>query len=148
MTFKRIMLWVRIIAIIAAIAIPAYLSHIKHTRRAEAQPLTCASTSECEVRGKDEWERCHHVKDALTPEQQAATSRDATSKTQDGYACLCIAATCRWADKQVQACENTGGRYSPRDICPVCPPNAVCEACFVGCQCPPGKSFDRTAGCR
>ncbi|TAL33759.1 MAG: hypothetical protein EPN97_08980 [Alphaproteobacteria bacterium] len=148
MTLKKVMLWVRIVAIIAAIALPAYLTHIKHATKAEAQPLPCASLAECEVRGKDEWERCHHIKDPLTPEQQATSSRDATSKTQDGYACLCIASACRWADKEAQACEKTGGHYRPRDICPPCPLNAVCEACFVGCQCPPEKSFDKTIGCQ
>jgi hypothetical protein len=150
---KRVLFWVRIVAVIAAIALPAYISHVKHAAKPTTQvqqppTLACASTAECEVRGKDEWERCRHVKDPLTPEQQSAVAGDATSKTQEGYACLCIASVCRWADKEAQACQNTGGQYRPRDICPPCPPNAACEACFVGCQCAPGKSFDKTAGCQ
>lgn len=150
MTLKKAMFWVRIIAIVAAIVLPAYLTHIKNATRAEAQPLPCAASTECEVRGVDEWEHCHHVKDPPTPPQEILPQpqRDATSKTQDGFACLCIASACRWADKQAQACENTGGHYRPRDICPPCPPNAICEACFVGCQCPPGKSYDKTTGCQ
>jgi hypothetical protein len=150
MTIKRVMFWVRVVAVVAAIALPAYLSHVKHATNVEARPPSppCSATAECEVRGKDEWESCHHVKDPLNLEQQSAVSRDATSKTHDGYACLCMAFACRWADKEAQACQNTGGSYRPRDICPPCPPNAACEACFVGCQCPSGKSFDKTMGCQ
>lgn len=47
-----------------------------------------------------------------------------------------------------QLCIKTGGHYSRREDCPKCPEKAVCEACFVGCQCQTGKKYDKTMGCK
>jgi hypothetical protein len=122
-----------------------YLVQILGYQPPPPSPLICANSSECAVIGVDEREQCGHAKNAAVG--AVTPARDATSKTHDGYACLCMASECRWADKEAQNCQNTGGHYSPRDACPVCPPNAACEACFVGCQCPAGKTFDKIKGC-
>lgn len=138
--------WIKIIAIICAIAIPAFVS-----LRAKDQPPTpvaCAADQECELRGRDEWERCHHVKDPLTPEQKAPLSRDATSKTHDGYACLCVAKACEWAGKDYQSCLKTGGTFKTLKECPPCPDGMMCKPCDTGCKCPEGKSFDLSNGCQ
>jgi len=44
-------------------------------------------------------------------------------------------------------CNDTGGVYYDLDDCPPCPKGAVCESCFVGCQCPQGKVWVDNVGC-
>lgn len=59
-------------------------------------PLTCTANSECEVRGKDEWESCEHIAAPRPPEQPSRSARDQTSKTQEGYSCGCVAQQCQY----------------------------------------------------
>jgi hypothetical protein len=63
---------------------------------APPRPVPCAADADCEVRGIDEWERCHHVKDPPSSDPQGSAG-DATSRTQDGYLCVCVARRCDWA---------------------------------------------------
>jgi len=44
-------------------------------------------------------------------------------------------------------CNDTGGVYYDLNDCPPCPKGAVCESCFVGCQCSKGKVWVDNVGC-
>ena len=91
---SRIWLWVRVAAVAAALAIP-YAVHQRAHAPKEPAAFACAGDSQCEVRGKDEWERCSHV-DAPVDRNSPRAARDATSKTQEGYSCRCVTKACSW----------------------------------------------------
>lgn len=61
-----------------------------------AAPLVCQSSDDCETRGKDEWETCQHKQEPLTDTQRAMLSKDQTSKTQEGFSCLCVESLCKY----------------------------------------------------
>ncbi|MEZ0260066.1 MAG: hypothetical protein ACAH80_03610 [Alphaproteobacteria bacterium] len=63
---------------------------------AQSAPLPCTANTDCEVRGKDEWETCQHKQEPVSELQQAMVSRDQTSKTQEGYSCLCVESQCKY----------------------------------------------------
>jgi uncharacterized membrane protein len=63
---------------------------------ANTAPLVCQSSADCETRGKDEWETCQHKQEPLTDTQRTMSSRDQTTKTQEGFSCLCIESQCKY----------------------------------------------------
>src|SRR5437868_3028272 len=89
--------------ILVAVLLGVYFAwqQTRHDPVATPSPPACAANAECAVSGVDEREQCVHA-------SNTAALKDATSKTHDGNACLCIASQCRWADKEAQACLKTG----------------------------------------
>lgn len=62
----------------------------------QAAPLVCNAPTDCELRGKDEWESCEHISAPRQPEQEGRPARDQTSKSQEGYSCGCVEQKCAY----------------------------------------------------
>lgn len=61
--------------------------------------LTCSSSSECELRGQDEWEECSHINNPVLDVPNHAA--DISSMSERGYICKCMEnAKCGWKNNK------------------------------------------------
>lgn len=109
----------------------------------EKAPYACLSNNDCEVRGVDEWETCNNKKEPIDPRQPTPGRRDATSPTQNGYVCQCVAQKCGWMAKtQPPIISQPSGNFNCEDLykeiekdmenANYCQSNADCDVLMLG----------------